>query len=63
MVNSSNKDENGQPSPGGSKPRMDEALRQMLNAPPKPNKDFMGKGGKGPKPQGPKTRNFRHQGR
>ena len=63
MVNSSHKDESAQPSPADSKPRMDEALRKMLNTPPKPHKDFMGKGGKGPKPQGPKARNFRHQGR
>jgi hypothetical protein len=42
---------------------MDEALRQKLNTPPKPHKDFTGKGGKGPKPTAPKSRNFRHQGR
>jgi len=63
MVTSSDKDENGQPSTSGTKPRMDEALRQMLKTPPKPHKDFTGKGGKGPKPPAPKARNFRHQGR
>ena len=63
MVNSSHNDETGQPSSGGSKPRMDDALRKMLETQPKPHKDFTGKGGKGPKPPAPKARNFRHQGR
>jgi hypothetical protein len=63
MVTTTPKDEDAQPSTSAPKPRMDEALRQMLNTPPKPHKDFMGKGGKGPKPTAPKSRNFRHQGR
>ena len=63
MVTSSDKDEPGQPPSGGAKPRMDEALRKMLEPPTKPHKDFTGKGGKGPKPPAPKARNFRHQGR
>ena len=63
MVSSSHKDENGQPSSGAPKPRMDDTLRKMLETPPKPHKDFTGKGGKGPKPPAPKARNFRHQGR
>ena len=43
--------------------RKDDALRRALNTPPKPHKDVIGKGGKGPKPSAPKARNFRHQGR
>jgi hypothetical protein len=34
-----------------------------LKMAPKPHSDFIAKGGKGPRPTAPKTRNFRHQGR
>jgi hypothetical protein len=43
--------------------RLQESLRRVQEASHKANKDFPGKGGKGPKPASPKGRMFRHQGR
>ena len=43
--------------------RLQESLRRVQEASHKANKDFPGKGGKGPKPVSGKGRMFRHQGR